>query len=927
MNNSPGFLNRVFYIISSCIIILSGCNNDEKAIDSVPLPEHPRPDFERANWINLNGYWDFEFDTTNQGEAEEWAKSGKKFNSKILVPFPWGSPLSEVENLGDIAWYKRKISIPEEWSGKRVFLVVGASDWLTKGWIDGQPVGEYQGGYTPFEFELTDHTSYGKTQEIALRADDSPHDFKLFGKQGYGDAKGIWQTVYLEARPENYISNFYFTPDIDNEKLNIRVILDKQLEEDAELRLNYVGEDNEYSIGKKSVNAGEREVTFDVDIPKPILWSLENPHLYDVELVLQTQQPDMITTYFGMRKISVEKVPGTDIPYVALNNKPIYLQTTLDQAYHPEGFYTFPSDDFIKNEIWRSKEVGLNGQRVHIKVPIPRKLYWADRLGLLIMADVPNSWGEPDEDMQRETWVALDGMFARDYNHPSIFSWVLFNETWGLFSRDEDGKRVYKKETQDWVAETYHHAKELDNTRLIEDNSPCNYDHVITDMNTWHAYLPGYKWKEFLDNATQQTFVGSPWNFAEGNVQDEVPMFNSECGNVWGYEGSTGDVDWSWDYHIMMNEFRRHPKVAGWLYTEHHDVINEWNGYWKYDRTDKFTGFEDLVDGMKLNDMHSYIYLAPGGELCSDVKAGQEVDVPVRLSIMTDMVPTEEVNLNLKLYGWNSLGEKVEVSEHTEKMLLQPWIQRDLKGISFTMPQWPGLLIGSMQLIDNADNLLHSNFVIFKVEGGDEKQNTLTFSPASFTTESWSQKQWNILDGLKVNGAGHGFFEYEVAIPEGLDIGSYDNGTLMVELSSKPLNGKDKEKGEEMSSDYMRGKGLHDPGANPNSYPMTDIYENPSKVIISVNGVKVSEASLDDDPADHRGVLSWQAQQKDRKLREAGTYGYLVKATLDKSVLDQASKDGKFIIHFEVDEETSGGLAIYGKDFGRYPMDPTIVFE
>jgi hypothetical protein len=296
------------------------------------------------------------------------------------------------------------------------------------------------------------------------------------------------------------------------------------------------------------------------------------------------------------------------------------------------------------------------------------------------MADVPNSWGEPDADMQRETQVALDGMFARDYNHPSIFSWVLFNETWGLFSHDEEGKREYKKETQDWVAEMYRHAKSLDQTRLIEDNSPCNYDHVVTDINTWHAYLPGYAWKGFLDNVTEQTFAGSPWNFTEGNLQEDVPMFNSECGNVWGYEGSTGDVDWSWDYHIMMNEFRRHPKVAGWLYTEHHDVINEWNGYWKYDRSLKFTGMEDIVEGMRINDMHSYIYLAPGIDLCKDVQVGQKVDVPVRLSIMTDQVPTEEVELKLNLYGWNSLGEKVEVSAETQKLVLQPWVQRDLEG-------------------------------------------------------------------------------------------------------------------------------------------------------------------------------------------------------------------------------------------------------
>ncbi|MCK5369856.1 MAG: glycoside hydrolase family 2, partial [Cyclobacteriaceae bacterium] len=440
---------------------------------------HPRPDFERADWVNLNGYWEFEFDGANQGETEDWFDGKKEFTQKILVPFPWGSPLSEVENKDDIAWYKRQITIPSEWKGMRVFLVVGASDWLTKGWIDGQAVGQYQGGYTPFEFELTGNAKFGSSQEICLRVDDLPHDFKLFGKQGYGDAKGIWQTVYLEARPETFIENFYFTPDIDEEILNVRAIFDKEIQVETKLQLKYIGEESNYTIGEMEIKSGVKEVSFDVKIPNPKLWSLDDPHLYDVELVLQGETPDIISAYFGMRKISVVNLPGTDIPYVALNNKPIYLQTTLDQAYHPEGFYTFPSDEFIRDEIWRSKEIGLNGQRVHIKVPIPRKLYWADKLGHLIMADVPNSWGEPDADMQRETKVAMEGMIARDYNHPSIFSWVLFNETWGLFSKDENGKRSYKVETQQWVSEMYRDARERDKTRLVEDNSPCNYDHVV----------------------------------------------------------------------------------------------------------------------------------------------------------------------------------------------------------------------------------------------------------------------------------------------------------------------------------------------------------------------------------------------------------------------------------------------------------------
>ncbi|MCG8310596.1 MAG: glycoside hydrolase family 2 [Cytophagales bacterium] len=920
----PLHFQVIILVVSFCIV---ACDRAENLKENIPLPEHPRPDFERSNWINLNGYWEFEFDGANMGEKESWYYGQKPFTKKILVPFPWGAPLSEVENTEDIAWYKRKISIPGAWKGMRVFVIIGASDWLTKGWIDGNEVGRYQGGYTPFEFELTEHIKFGSEHELVLRVDDLPHDFKLFGKQGYGNAKGIWQTVYLEARPDHFIKNFYFTPDIDREKLHVSVLFEKALEADAEVLLNFVEESGKYTIGKALANAGQSDLFFEVDVPEPRLWSLEDPYLYDVELILQGNSPDVISTYFGMRKIGVEKLPGTDIPYVALNNKPIYLQTALDQAYHPEGYYTFPSDEFIKNEIWRSKEIGLNGQRVHIKVPIPRKLYWADRLGHLIMADVPNSWGRPDSDMQRETRVAMEGMIARDYNHPSIFSWVLFNETWGLFSKDENGNSVYKKETQEWVAQMYHDAKMLDSTRLVEDNSPCNYDHVITDINTWHSYLPGYAWKDFLGNVTKQTYIGSPWNFTDGHFQSDVPMFNSECGNVWGYEGSTGDVDWSWDYHIMINEFRRHPKVAGWLYTEHHDVINEWNGYWKYDRTMKYTGMEELVDGMKLNDMHTYIYLAPGIDLCKEAKPGARIEVPVRLSIMTEKIPEGEVDLKLNLYGWNTLGEKKDISSTVQKISLRPWEQRDLDPLKVTMPDQSGIYIFSMQLVNTDGQLLHSNFTTFRVTGGPIPENTLMFSPASYSDANWSQKQWNVLDGLKVNGAGHGYFEYVVALPGGMDLTDYKQGTLIAELSSKPLNGKDKVQKDNAGNDYMRGKGMQDPSQNPNAYPMTDEYPNPSKVAISVNGKMVSEIDLEDDPADHRGILSWHAQPKDRKLREAGTYGYLVKTPMNKTMIDRLKADGKITIRFEVDATNAGGLAIYGKDFGRYPLDPTIVFE
>ncbi|MES2734642.1 MAG: sugar-binding domain-containing protein [Bacteroidota bacterium] len=438
------------YLLPFLFCLTVGCRtktNDTpvqvQVADSIPLPEHPRPDWQRKDWTNLNGTWAFEFDSTNQGEAKGWPEMKQAFSQKILVPFPWGSKLSGVKSKADIAWYQRSVTVPESWKGKRIYLVIGASDWVTTGWIDGKKVGSYQGGYTPFEFDLTDHVKFGQAQNLVVKADDSPHDFKLFGKQGYGDAKGIWQTVYLEARAPISLNYIHFSPDIDQQLVKVEAELSQAPAADMTLALA-IQSGGQPIETKQTVAKGQKTIRFSVNIPQAHLWSMEDPFLYETTATLTDTEgnQDEVATYFGMRKISVMNLPGTDIPYIALNNKPVYLQLTLDQSYHPEGFYTFPSDQFMKNEILLTKQLGLNGQRIHIKVEHPRKLYWADKLGVLIMADVPNSWGEPDSLMRKEWEVAMRGMVKRDYNHPAIFSWINFNETWGLFTKGKDGKKV-----------------------------------------------------------------------------------------------------------------------------------------------------------------------------------------------------------------------------------------------------------------------------------------------------------------------------------------------------------------------------------------------------------------------------------------------------------------------------------------------------
>jgi hypothetical protein len=911
----------------------------------IPLPEHPRPDLERAEWVNLNGDWAFRFDPEGRGESERWfdrAPSG--FPLRIRVPFPWGSRLSGVPDEADVGWYARTVRVPREWGGERVFLVVGASDWKTSAWLDGHPLGGFQGGYTPFELELTSLLRPGEEQRLVLRVDDTPHPFKLEGKQGYGPARGLWQTVYLEARPAVYVDSFELHPakDLSGGWLLVRLSDPAPPGTRVELQLVAPGRGEAPTPpARQAVAAGAREVRLEVPFgAHPHLWTLEDPFLYDATLELVLPQGlDRVRTYFGLRSVGTIPLPGLGYPYVALNGKPVYLQMTLDQGWNPEGYTTWPSDDAMREEVLIARRLGLNAIRTHVKVELPRKLYWADRLGVLVMSDVPNSWGEPDAAMKQEWETALRGMVRRDFNHPSIFSWVLFNEQWGLLSKDGAGSegKAYLASTQEWVASRVALAHRLDPTRLVEDDSPCcGGGHVETDLNSWHMYLPGWKWRTQLDEAEAKTFPGSTWNFLGGRTQGEQPMLNSECGNVWGYEGSTGDVDWSFDYHAMIDEMRRHPKVAGWLYTEHHDVVNEWNGYVRADRSPKRTGLGELVPGMTLADLHAPLYVAVGSFPVTVAAPGETVEVPLWASFLTDAAPSDTLRLRMELVGHDGLGRHREWWKGERSVPFVPWASRALAPVEVTMPEERAVAVLRTALTDAAGRVLQRNFTSFVVgrgssprqetrEEGGRKLRLLRASPSSRLVERWSLGAVEAMDGAKHSGVGWGFVEYRLPWPRDLAPRDVAGASFLAELGAREPMGKDRPPGSTVEGDFMRGRGTHDPSANPNAYPMTDAFLHPSAVRVVVNGVTAGRAELPDDPADHRGLLSWHAQHRDGHLSDAGSYGYLVSLTLPRAAVKAASAAGEITVRLEVDEALPGGLAVYGEATGRYPLDPTVV--
>jgi hypothetical protein len=312
------------------------------------------------------------------------------------------------------------------------------------------------------------------------------------------------------------------------------------------------------------------------------------------------------------------------------------------------------------------------------------------------------------------------------------------------------------------------------------------------------------------------------------------------------------------------------------------------------------------------------------------------VDVPLWASFLTDnRAHGESLRLEAELYGWNAIGQKKAYGAMDRSVAYRPWMSEALAPLSVAMPAEPAVAVLAVRLEDAGGNVLNRNFTTFVVEcekpsevslDGGKRARIVRFESSRYSDAKWSLKTWNVLDGLKVNGAGSGHFEYRIPWPKDLNAASVESATLVVEASAKALYAKDRDEVGKVEGDFMLGKGTSDPGLNPNSYPMTDETPFESAVAVRVNGEIAGRYELADDPADHRGILSWHAQLRDRRLREAGSYGELLRVPLPRRAIEKAASSGTLTLRLEVDEALPHGLALYGAKFGRYPLDPTIVF-
>lgn len=553
--------------------------------------EYPRPQFERTDWLTLNGKWDFAFEG---GERQT-----------IQVPYVYQSELSGIHDPRscNFVTYSRTFRLPSQWKGRRILLHFGAVDYQCVVTLNGQRAGEHTGGHTPFSLDITPWLTWDSESVTVEVYDPSGDESIARGKQfweekpkfiWYTPSTGIWQSVWLEPVSPMRFEHIRFTPDIDRGTVEI----DYQLTPHCTLpcRCAFSIRYKDQCIFEGEITAHHSKSTLTVDIfggrvlRGPFhgagwCWSPESPTLFDVTatLLIGDKPADCVRTYFGMRKVSVEN------GRFCLNNRPYYQKLVLDQGYWAKGLMTAPGDQSFVDDILRSKAMGFNGCRKHEKVEDPRFLYWADRLGFLVWGGMPSFVSYSTDAAQAfvQEWMQA---LKRDYNHPCIVVWNMLNESWGV-------PGVYLDPAQQSFSRSlYHLAKSMDTTRLVIGND--GWEQTETDICALHSYSHGHQ----EDQAQQQRFADALKTlegmqndgvmlhpaFAKGFEYQGQPIMLTEFGGIccdvakdgngWGYTSAGSDREFLDTYARLIRNIYDSPVISGFCYTQLSDVQQEKNG-------------------------------------------------------------------------------------------------------------------------------------------------------------------------------------------------------------------------------------------------------------------------------------------------------------------------------------------------------------
>lgn len=524
------------------------------------LPEYPRPQFVRDDWMNLNGLWQYQ---PAKNKRESLPKGNLK--SEILVPFPVESALSGVMEHHPAIWYKRTFVIPKDWKRKDILLHFGAVDYQSEVFINGKSVGTHQGGYDPFSFNITPYLTKKGKQTIAVRVYDhtdkggQPRGKQTLHPQGimYTSVTGIWQTVWLEPVAKDHIENLRMTPDIDQSILHFTANSASK-KKGLQVKYQVKADGKVVTEGTTSTN----ELT-KIKIPNQKLWSPAHPFLYDIDLKLidGNKVLDRVSSYFGMRKISLGEEDG--YKKLFLNNKFLFELGPLDQGFWPDGGYRAPTDEALKYDLEVTKKLGFNMVRKHIKVEPARWYYWADKLGLMVWQDMPsaNSYTAHTPPVDKPEYKKeLKSMISNHWNYPSIVMWVVFNEGQG----QHDTKELVKL------------VKEMDPSRLVNQASGGGHFDAgdvfdihsypapaVPENNHWQALACGeYGGIGYVID--HHTWKVAPTYVMEDNVKDYTKLYDEFARDLAIYKSNKG--------------------LSAAVYTEITDVESELNGLMTYDR-------------------------------------------------------------------------------------------------------------------------------------------------------------------------------------------------------------------------------------------------------------------------------------------------------------------------------------------------------
>jgi hypothetical protein len=558
--------------------------------------EYPRPHFDRSHsWESLNGAWDFAPDPAATGAERGLPSDIAAWPATIVVPFAWETPASGVAaHWLPCGWYRRNIRVPEAWRGQRVVLHFGAVHHFATVWVNGTEVGRHEGGYTPFEFDVTDALGTEgdvRTGTVVVRV-DAPLDkrFIVHGKQrsvprddydgcSFTPSSGIWQSVWLEARPATYLRHVALRAAESLDAIVAEIELAGPSVRGAMVRVQIGGTGKPVEL---TVDGPVQKIVLPVENPR--LWQPSDPHLYNVDIELRSNDGvDLATTSTGLRSVRVE---GNEI---LLNGERLYVRGVLDQGYWPHTGITAPTDDAFVTDLELARAAGYNVVRKHLKLEDPRFFHHADRLGMLVWAE-PASTGRFTPEAVARFEAQIEPMVKRDGNHPSIVLWGLYNEEWGL-----DWDVPGDKAKQDAVRNAVRLLRSLDHTRPLVDNS--GWTHVDTDLVDWHIYdeRPA-GWSAKVASLLSGQTDRFPVSIAVDKVVDkmlmadggqppaDVPNLNSE------YGGGYTSVERGWNLRWQTQELRRYDALSGYVWTELYDIEQEMAGIYGFDRSSKDLG-------------------------------------------------------------------------------------------------------------------------------------------------------------------------------------------------------------------------------------------------------------------------------------------------------------------------------------------------